>query len=113
MFQVGDEVTVKVLKFNAETERVSLGLKQTQEDPWSHAAETYPPGTRVRGKVVSLTDYGAFVELEQGIEGLVHITEMSWTRRVKHPSKMVAVGDKVEAVVLEVDVDARTASASA
>src|SRR5262247_479135 len=104
LFQVGDHVRVKVLKFNAETERVSLGLKQITEDPWSKAAEKYVPGTVVRGKVVSLKDYGAFIELEQGIEGLVHISEMSWTRRVKHPSKMVAVGDTVEAVVLDIDV---------
>jgi small subunit ribosomal protein S1 len=104
LFQVGDHVRVKVLKFNADTERVSLGLKQITEDPWSRAAEKYVPGTVVRGKVVSLKDYGAFIELEEGIEGLVHISEMSWTRRVKHPSKMVAVGDQVEAVVLDVDV---------
>src|SRR5512134_2412819 len=104
LFQVGDHVRVKVLKFNPETERVSLGLKQISEDPWSRAQETYVPGTVVRGKVVSLKDYGAFIELEEGIEGLVHISEMSWTRRVKHPSKMVAVGDVVEAVVLDVDV---------
>ena len=104
LFQVGDHVRVKVLKFNADTERVSLGLKQISEDPWSRAAEKYIPGTVVRGKVVSLKDYGAFIELEEGIEGLVHISEMSWTRRVKHPSKMVAVGDMVEAVVLDVDV---------
>ena len=104
LFQVGDHVRVKVLKFNTETERVSLGLKQITEDPWSRAAEKYVPGTVVRGKVVSLKDYGAFIELEEGIEGLVHISEMSWTRRVKHPSKMVAVGDMVEAVVLDVDV---------
>jgi small subunit ribosomal protein S1 len=103
LFQVGDHVRVKVLKFNAETERVSLGLKQISDDPWTKAAEKYVPGTVVRGKVVSLKDYGAFIELEQGIEGLVHISEMSWTRRVKHPSKMVAVGDTVEAVVLDVD----------
>src|ERR1700712_3142435 len=104
LFQVGDHVRVKVLKFNPDTERVSLGLKQITEDPWSRAAEKYVPGTVVRGKVVSLKDYGAFIELEEGIEGLVHISEMSWTRRVKHPSKMVAVGDMVEAVVLDVDV---------
>src|SRR3982750_1827141 len=104
LFQVGDHVRVKVLKFNADTERVSLGLKQISEDPWSSAAEKYVPGTVVRGKVVSLKDYGAFIELTEGIEGLVHISEMSWTRRVKHPSKMVAVGDMVEAVVLDVDV---------
>jgi len=101
---VGDHVRVKVLKFNPETERVSLGLKQISEDPWTHAAEKYIPGTVVKGKVVSLKDYGAFIELEEGIEGLVHISEMSWTRRVKHPSKMVAVGDTVEAVVLDIDV---------
>ncbi len=104
LFQVGDHVRVKVLKFNADTERVSLGLKQSTEDPWSRASEKFVPGTVVRGKVVSLKDYGAFIELEEGIEGLVHISEMSWTRRVKHPSKMVAVGDMVEAVVLDVDV---------
>src|SRR6478609_716978 len=104
LFQVGDHVRVKVLKFNADTERVSLGLKQITEDPWSSAAEKYVPGTVVRGKVVSLKDYGAFIELTEGIEGLVHISEMSWTRRVKHPSKMVAVGDMGEAVVLDVDV---------
>ncbi len=104
MFQVGDHVRVKVLKFNADTERVSLGLKQISEDPWSTASEKFVPGTVVRGKVVSLKDYGAFIELQEGIEGLVHISEMSWTRRVKHPSKMVAVGDTVEAVVLDVDV---------
>ncbi|MGZ3442978.1 MAG: 30S ribosomal protein S1, partial [Polyangia bacterium] len=104
LFQVGDHVRVKVLKFNSETERVSLGLKQITEDPWKSASERYTPGTVVKGKVVSLKDYGAFIELEQGIEGLVHISEMSWTRRVKHPSKVVAVGDTVEAVVLDVDV---------
>jgi len=103
LFQVGDEVRVKVLKFNPETERVSLGIKQISEDPWMHAEEMYPVGTRVKGRVVSLTDYGAFVELEQGIEGLIHISEMSWTRRVKHPSKVVAIGDLVEAVVLDID----------
>src|SRR5450432_2944453 len=103
LFQVGDHVRVKVLKFNADTERVSLGLKQISEDPWSRAAEKYVPGTVVRGKVVSLKDYGAFIELEEGIAGLVHISEMSWTRRVKHPSKVVAVGDTVEAVVLDID----------
>ena len=87
VFQVGDEVTVKVLKYNAETERVSLGLKQTQEDPWNHAEEAYPPGKKVRGKVMSITDYGAFVELEPGVEGLIHVSEMSWTKKVKHPSQ--------------------------
>ncbi len=103
VFNVGDEVTVKVLKYNPETERVSLGMKQTQEDPWSHAAEAYPVGKLVEGKVMSLTDYGAFVELEPGVEGLIHVSEMSWTKKVKHPSKMLEIGQEVACQVLEVD----------
>jgi small subunit ribosomal protein S1 len=103
LFQVGDEVEVKVLKYNAETERVSLGLKQTQEDPWNHAEEAYPPGKKVQGKVMSITDYGAFVELEPGVEGLIHVSEMSWTKKVKHPSKLLELGQEVECQVLEVD----------
>jgi small subunit ribosomal protein S1 len=103
LFHVGDEIKVKVLKFDAEAERVSLGLKQIQPDPWIDAGMRYPLGMRIRGKVVSLTDYGAFIELEPGIEGLVHVSEMSWTKRVKHPSKVVTIGDEVEAVVLDVD----------
>ncbi len=103
VFSVGDEVTVKVLKYNPETERVSLGMKQTQEDPWSHAAEAYPIGKRVEGKVMSLTDYGAFVELEPGVEGLIHVSEMSWTKKIKHPSKVLEVGQEVACQVLEVD----------
>jgi small subunit ribosomal protein S1 len=103
LFQVGDEIKVKVLKFDAEAERVSLGLKQIQPDPWIDAGMRYPIGMRIHGKVVSLTDYGAFIELEPGIEGLVHVSEMSWTKRVKHPSKVVSIGDQVEAVVLDVD----------
>jgi len=103
LFNVGDEIKVKVLKFDPETERVSLGLKQIQPDPWVDAALRYPIGKRLQGKVVSLTDYGAFIELEPGIEGLVHVSEMSWTKRVKHPSKVVSVGDMVESVVLDVD----------
>ena len=103
LFQVGDEIKVKVLKFDQENERVSLGLKQIQPDPWVDAGMRYPLGMRIQGKVVSLTDYGAFIELEPGIEGLVHVSEMSWTKRVKHPSKVVTIGDEVEAVVLDVD----------
>jgi small subunit ribosomal protein S1 len=110
LFQVGDEIKVKVLKFDPETERVSLGLKQIQPDPWVDAAMRHPIGKRVRGKVVSLTDYGAFVELEPGIEGLIHVSEMSWTKRVKHPSKVVSIGDEVEAVVLDVDEGGRKIS---
>jgi small subunit ribosomal protein S1 len=104
MFNIGDEIKVKVLKFDADTERVSLGYKQITEDPWATAAEKFPVGKRVGGKVVSLTDYGAFIEIEPGVEGLVHVSEMSWTKRVKHPSKLVNVGDEVEAVVLDIDL---------
>ncbi len=103
MLNVGDEIRVVVLKFDAATERVSLGLKQIQEDPWAVAEERFPVGSRVKGKVVSITDYGAFIELYPGVEGLVHISEMSWTKRVKHPSKIIAQGDQVEALVLDVD----------
>ncbi len=103
LFNVSDQVRVKVLKFDAETQRVSLGYKQLLEDPWATAAERFPVGSRLTGRVVSLTDYGAFVELEPGIEGLIHVSEMSWTKRVKHPSKVVNVGDNVEAAVLDID----------
>ena len=103
LFHIGDEIKVKVLKFDPESERVSLGLKQIQPDPWVDAALRYPIGKRLSGTAVSLTDYGAFIELEPGIEGLVHVSEMSWTKRVKHPSKVVSVGDTVESVVLDVD----------
>jgi small subunit ribosomal protein S1 len=107
MFNVGDEVKVVVLKFDPTAERVSLGLKQIQEDPWHRADEKYPVGTRVKGKVVSLTDYGAFIELEQGVEGLVHVSEMTWNKRVKHPSKLLEVQQEVEAVVLDIDPKAK------
>jgi small subunit ribosomal protein S1 len=110
MFSVGDDAEVVILKYDRERERVSLGFKQRMADPWERAAEKYPIYTRIRGKVVSLTDYGAFVELEEGIEGLIHVSEMSWTKRVKHPSKIVTVGDVVEAVVLDIDQEARRLS---
>jgi small subunit ribosomal protein S1 len=110
LFQMGDEVTVRVLKYNAETERVSLGLKQTQEDPWSHAEEAFPPGKKVHGKVQSITDYGAFVELEPGVEGLIHVSEMSWTKKVKHPSKLLEIGQEVDCQVLEVDAKSKRIS---
>ena len=103
LFQVGDEIKVKVLKFDSDSERVSLGLKQIQPDPWIDASMRYPIGKRVEGRVVSLADYGAFIELEPGVEGLIHVSEMSWTKRIKHPSKVVSVGDTVEAVVLDVE----------
>jgi small subunit ribosomal protein S1 len=110
LFQVGDSVSVRVLKFDVENERVSLGLKQTLADPWVNVSERYPIGLRLRGKVVSLADYGAFVELEPGIEGLIHISEMSWTKRVKHPSKMVAIGDEADVLVLDVNEEGRKIS---
>jgi len=105
MFEVGDEVEVMVLKFDPKSERVSLGLKQVSEDPWMRVTDKYHIGDRVKGKVVSLTDYGAFVELEDGIEGLIHVSEMSWTKRVKHPSKLVNVGDIVETAILDIDTE--------
>ncbi|HET9743464.1 MAG TPA: 30S ribosomal protein S1 [Terriglobales bacterium] len=103
LVNVGDEIHVKVLKFDKEKQRVSLGFKQLTPDPWLDAAERYPIGAHVRGRVLSVTDYGAFVELEQGIEGLVHVSEMTWSKRMKHPSKIVKPGDEVETVVLNVN----------
>src|SRR6202162_4546027 len=107
---VGDELQVKVLKFDREKERVSLGLKQLSEDPWLTVSERFPVGSRVTGKVLNVTDYGAFVQIEPGVEGLVHVSEMSWSKRTKHPSKMVKVGDEVEVTVLEVKTDQRRIS---
>jgi small subunit ribosomal protein S1 len=102
LLHVGDEITVKVLKFDRAKERVSLGIKQLEPDPWETVADRYPVNGRVIGRVVNVTDYGAFVELEPGVEGLIHISEMTWSRRMKHPSKVVKPGDQVEAVILEV-----------
>jgi small subunit ribosomal protein S1 len=110
LFKVNEEIDVIVLKYDPATERVSLGHKQLMNDPWSNVIERYPVGARVSGKVVSLTDYGAFVELEAGVEGLIHVSEMSWSKRVKHPSKVLNVGDSVEAMVLGVDPGARRIS---
>jgi small subunit ribosomal protein S1 len=110
IFSVGDEVTVKVLNLDLERERVSLGLKQLVPDPWITAEEKYPIGSHVKGKVVSFTDYGAFVELEKGIEGLIHVSEMSWTKKIRHPSKVVSVGETVEAVVLNISAENRRIS---
>jgi small subunit ribosomal protein S1 len=107
LFSVNQEIDVVVLKYDPATERVSLGYKQLVPDPWSTVDERYPVGARVRGRVVSLADYGAFVELEPGVEGLIHVSEMSWSKRVKHPSKILSVGDTVEAMVLGVDSTAR------
>jgi len=110
LFTVGDEITVKILNLDIERERVSLGMKQLTPDPWSTATEKYPIGSRITGRVVSLTDYGAFVELEEGVEGLIHVSEMSWTRKIRHPSKVVSVGEEVEAVVLDIKPENRRIS---
>lgn len=105
MFQIGDKINVMVLSFDRDNERVSLGLKQLVPDPWTNAEEKYPVDTQVKGRVVSLTDYGAFVEIEEGVEGLIHVSEMSWTKKIRHPSKILNVGDEVEAVVLSINPD--------
>jgi len=110
LFAVGDNITVKILSFDLEKERVSLGMKQLSADPWSVATEKYAVGSKVTGVVVSLTDYGAFVELEEGVEGLIHVSEMSWTRKVRHPSKVVSVGEAIEAVVLDIRPESRRIS---
>jgi small subunit ribosomal protein S1 len=110
MFSVGDEISVKVLSLDLDRERVSLGVKQLVPDPWTDAEAKYPVGERVTGTVVSLTDYGAFIELEKGVEGLIHVSEMSWTKKVRHPSKMVSVGEVIEAVVLNISSENRRIS---
>src|SRR5246500_5053213 len=110
VLNVGDEVTAKVLKFDAEKNRVSLGLKQLGEDPWVGISRRYPQGTRLFGKVTNITDYGAFVEIESGIEGLVHVSEMDWTNKNIHPTKVVQLGDEVEVMILEIDEDRRRIS---
>ena len=110
ILDIGDEIDVAVLNFDPERERVSLGYKQRMPDPWVGVSEKYPAGARIPGKVVSLTNYGAFVELEAGVEGLVHISEMSWRKRIQHPSKILEVGDEVDVVILDVDEDSRRIS---
>src|SRR5207253_2251811 len=110
IFQVGDQVEVVVLHFDRESGRVSLGYKQKSNEPWETVETRFAPGTKTQGRVVSLTNYGAFVELEPGVEGLVHVSEMSWTRRVRHPSKLVNVGDEVEVIVLDVNRAAKRIS---
>jgi len=107
---LGDKIKVKVLDFNENKERISLGLKQLSEHPWKGIEDKFPEGSRVRGKIVSITDYGAFMELEKGIEGLIHISEMSWTQHIKHPSKIVGIGDIVEAIVLKIDKESQKIS---
>ncbi len=110
LLKVGDEIRVKILKYDSEKERVSLGMKQLTADPWESVKTNYPLGTKLTGKIVSLAEYGAFVELNDGIEGLIHVSEMSWTKRVKHPSQVINVGDEVNVQVLEVDTENRRIS---
>ncbi len=110
MFQIGDRIKVKVLSFDRESERVSLGLKQLVDDPWTRAEKKYPVETKVRGRVVSLTDYGAFVEIEEGVEGLIHVSEMSWTKKVRHPSKILSVADEIDAIVLSINPESKRIS---
>ncbi len=110
VLSVGEKIKVKILKYDRERERVSLGLKQITPDPWLEVESVYPVAAKVKGKVVSLTDYGAFVELEDGVEGLIHVSEMSWTKRIKHPNKLLTVGDEVETVVLALDIPNRRIS---
>ncbi|MEZ0329532.1 MAG: 30S ribosomal protein S1 [Dissulfuribacterales bacterium] len=112
IFKTGDKVTVKILSFDPATEKISIGIKQLTEDPWLTISERYHIGDRVTGKVVSMTDYGAFVELEEGVEGMIHISEMSWTKRIKKPSQIMKTGDRVEAAVLNVDTNAKRISLS-
>jgi small subunit ribosomal protein S1 len=112
LFKVGDTITIKVLSFDREKERISLGLKQLTADPWTTVQDKYPLATKITGKVVSLTDYGAFVELEPGVEGLIHISEMSWTRKIRHPNQILTVGDVVEVMVLELDPQRKRISLS-
>jgi small subunit ribosomal protein S1 len=110
LFKVGQEIEVKVLKYDKETDKVSLGVKQLKSDPWSTVEQKYPIGSRAVGKVVSITDYGVFAELEEGVEGLVHVSEMSWSKKTRHPSKIVSVGDEIEVSILNIDVDAKRIS---
>jgi small subunit ribosomal protein S1 len=112
MFKVGEKIKVKVINFDRENERVSLGYKQIRPDPWSKAEEKYPVGARIKGRIVNITNYGAFIELEEGIEGLIHISEMSWIKKMKHPSQLLSIGDIVEAMVLDLDVQRKRISLS-
>ncbi|WP_456370747.1 30S ribosomal protein S1 [Thermodesulfatator atlanticus] len=111
-FKVGDKIKVKVIKYDRDKEKIALGVKQLTPDPWETAKEKYPEGKKVEGRVVSLTNFGAFVELEPGVEGLIHVSELSWTKRIKHPRDMLSIGDKVEVVVLGVDEENRRISLS-
>ncbi len=110
LYKVGEELEVKVLKYDREHDRVSLGVKQLRDDPWETVLESYPVNESTRGKVVSITDYGVFVELEEGVEGLIHVSEMTWSKKPRHPSKMVTVGDEIEVMVLNIEPDTKRIS---
>jgi small subunit ribosomal protein S1 len=110
LFKVGEDIQVKILKYDRENDKVSLGVKQLKEDPWATVQERYPIGAKAKGKVVSITDYGVFAELEEGVEGLIHVSEMSWSKKTRHPSKIVGVGEEAEVVILNIDVDAKRIS---
>jgi small subunit ribosomal protein S1 len=110
LYKVGDEIDVKILKYDQESDRVSLGIKQLRPDPWATVTERYPIGSKTVGKVVSITDYGVFVELEEGVEGLIHISEMTWSKKPRHPSKLVAAGDEVEVMVLNIETETKRIS---
>ena len=110
LFKVGEELQVKILKYDRDNDKVSLGVKQLKDDPWATVQDRYPVGSKTIGKVVSITDYGVFAELEEGVEGLIHVSEMSWSKKTRHPSKIVAVSDEVEIVILNIDVDAKRIS---
>ncbi|KPK25879.1 MAG: 30S ribosomal protein S1 [Desulfobacterales bacterium SG8_35_2] len=110
LYKVGDEIDVKILKYDQESDRVSLGIKQLRPDPWATVTERYPIGSKTVGKVVSITDYGVFVELEEGVEGLIHISEMTWSKKPRHPSKLVAVGDEIEIMVLNIETETKRIS---
>jgi len=110
LYKVGDEIDVKILKYDQESDRVSLGIKQLRPDPWATVTERYPIGSKTVGKVVSITDYGVFVELEEGVEGLIHISEMTWSKKPRHPSKLVGVGDEVEVMVLNIETETKRIS---
>jgi small subunit ribosomal protein S1 len=112
MFKIGEQIKVKIISFDRENERVSLGYKQIKPDPWEEAEQKYPIGARIQGKIVNITNYGAFIELEEGIEGLIHISEMSWIKKVRHPSQLLSIGDLVEAMVLDLDVPRKRISLS-
>src|SRR5205085_2377101 len=112
IFKVGDTVQVKVLKFDRDRERVSLGYKQLLPDPWASVEERFPVGRRLKGKVASVADYGAFIELEPGVDGLVHVSEMSWSKRIKHPSEVLKKGQEIEAVITSLDIENRRLSLS-